>query len=282
MWHFIADLHLDHGNIIKYCHRPFLTDTEQGLMDMIDKGLIPQKELRISQESIKNMTDTVLDSINAKVQRNDTLVIGGDFCWTTRENRDRRAKELRARINCENVYLIWGNHDDRRALAPLFKGCYDQYMFKVDGQHIFASHYPCRSWDMAHHGAWMVYGHVHNMFWHEDNGQLSPFTKNVLTNDFLAVLKNYNVDPHNALLEDLLAVVADQNGGSQTIDIGVDNTRPNVPFGTPWSMDDLRDHMKDKKNKWAARQARRQAMMPLSQVKGRDPNDSQVCNDDGC
>lgn len=272
MWHFVADLHLDHGNIIKYCHRPFLSDTEQGLVDMIDKGLVPQRELRISQESIKNMTDTILDSINATVQKTDTLVIGGDFCWTTRENRDRRAKELRDRINCDNVYLIWGNHDDRRTLAPLFKGCYDQYMFKVDGEHIFMSHYPCRSWDMAHHGAWMLYGHVHNLFWYEDNGQLSPSTRNILGTDFASVLKNHNVGENQSLLDDLLSVVADQYGGDLTVDVGVDNVRPGVPFGTPWSMDDLRTHMKQKKMKWDARQARIRAFRPLSQRKGAERN----------
>lgn len=271
MWHFVADLHLDHGNIIKYCHRPFLSDTEQGLVDMIDKGLVPQRELRISPESVKNMTDTILDSINATVQKNDTLVIGGDFCWTTRENRDKRAKELRNRINCDNVYLIWGNHDDRRTLAPLFKGCYDQYMFKVDGEHIFMSHYPCRSWDMAHHGAWMLYGHVHNLFWYEDNGQLSPSTKNILGTDFSAILKNHNIEDQS-LVDDLLAAVADQYGGDLTVDVGVDNVRPGVPFGTPWSMDDLRAHMKQKKMKWDARQARIRAFRPLSQRKGAERN----------
>jgi len=290
MWHFIADMHLDHGNIIKYCHRPFLSDTEQGLMNMIDKGLVPQRELRISQQSINNMTDTILDSVNATVQRSDTLVIGGDFCFTTRENRDRRAKELRNRINCENVYLIWGNHDDRRALdekdvqtfpdrtvttvydnKKLFKGCYDQYMFKVDGEHIFMSHYPCRSWDGKPYDSWMLYGHVHNLFWYEDNGQLSPSTKNILGTDFAQVLKNHNIEDQS-ILDDLLAAVADQYGGDLTVDIGVDNVRPGVPFGTPWSMDDLRTHMKQKKAKRDARQARIRAFRPLSQCKGAERN----------
>ena len=139
MWHFVADTHLDHGNIIKYCKRPFLTATEQGLMEMVDKGIIPQNEFRVSHQSIKNMTETIIDSINATVRHDDTLVIGGDFCWTTRENRVRRTRELRNCINCHNVYLIWGNHDDRAALSPYFKGCFDQHMFNVNGQNIFMS-----------------------------------------------------------------------------------------------------------------------------------------------
>ena len=275
MWHFVADPHLDHGNIIKYCKRPFLNPTEQGLMEMIDKRLVPQRELRISQESVKLMTDTILDSINATVQRDDTLVIGGDFCWTTRENRGRRARELRDRINCQNVYLIWGNHDDRKALQPLFKGCFDQYMFKVDGQHIFMSHYPSRSWDMVQHGSWMLYGHVHNNLWHEDNGQLSPYTKSVLTGEFGNVLQKYGfgldrLEIHH-LIDDLLAVVADQNGTSLTADVGVDNVRPGVPFGTPWSMPELTSYMATKKARWDARQARLRALVPASSLKGNNP-----------
>lgn len=291
MWHFVADTHLDHGNIIKYCKRPFLTPTEQGLMEMIDKGLVPQRELRISQESVKLMTDTILDSINATVQRDDTLVIVGDFCWTTRENRERRTKELRDRINCRNIYLIWGNHDDRPTLQPkdttedratnstitrlyhdkqLFKGCFDQYVFKVDGQYIFTSHYPGRSWDMAHHGSWMLYGHVHNNLWHEDNGQLSPYTKSVLTGEFGDILKRHGLE-NAQLIDDLLAAVADQNGMSLTVDVGVDNVRPGVPFGTPWSMTELTSYMATKKARWDARQARLRALVPASSLKGNDP-----------
>lgn len=270
MWHFVADPHLDHANIIKYCKRPFLNPTEHGLMEMIDKGLVPQKELRISQESVKLMTDTIIDSINAAVTRDDTLVIGGDFCWTTRENRDRRARELRDRINCQNIYLIWGNHDDRKALQPLFKGCFDQYMFKVDGQHIFWSHYPHRSWDMAHHGSWMLYGHVHNNLWHEDNGQLSPYTKDVLTYDFGNALAKHGIE-NSQLIDDLLAAVADQNGTSLTLDVGVDNVRPGVAFGTPWSMNEISAYMATKQVKWDARHARLRAMVPASSLKGNDP-----------
>lgn len=290
MWHFVADPHLDHGNIIKYCKRPFLTSTEQGLMDMIDKGLVPQRELRISPQSVKNMTDTIIESINATVRYDDTLVIGGDFCWTTRENRVRRTKELRDRINCRNIYLIWGNHDDRPTLQPkdteedratnstitrlyhdkqLFKGCFDQYMFKVDGQHIFMSHYPARSWDMAHHGSWMLYGHVHNNLWHEDNGQLSPYTKDVLTQDFAGALKKHGIE-NPQLIDDLLAAVADQNGTSLTVDVGVDNVRPGLPFGTPWSMDELTAYMATKKARWDARQARLRALVPASSLKDRN------------
>jgi calcineurin-like phosphoesterase family protein len=271
MWHFTADLHLDHGNIIKYCNRPFLNETEKGLMQMIHNGTIPQSDLSISKLSVDQMTNTIIDNINASVQKNDTLVICGDFCYTTRENRNYRAKQLRERINCDNVYLIWGNHDDRKTLRPLFKECYDQYMFNLDGQNIFVSHYPARSWDKAHRGSWMLYGHVHNLFWYEDHGQLSPSIKNVLYSDFLRILKNYNIE-EKLIANDLLDAVADQYGTDLTVDVGVDHIRPDVPFGTPWSMDHLRTHMHQKKVKLEERKALIQEFFPYSQRKGAERN----------
>lgn len=270
MWHFVADPHLKHGNIIKYCCRPFMNETEQGLFRMVQKGLVPERELKISQESTDNMTDAIFDSFNATVHKNDTLVILGDYAWTPRFEREKHIRALRERINCDNVYLIFGNHDDREACinSKCFVRCYDQYMFVVDGQNIFTSHYPARSWDKAHRNSWMLYGHVHNLFWYEDNGQLSPSRKAILDEEFSQVLKKHNVENPD-LVADLLDVVAAQYGCDLTLDVGVDNVRKNIPFGTPWSMDDLREYMKQKQIKHEAREKR---LKPFSQRKGAERN----------
>jgi len=279
MWFFSADWHLGHANIIKYCKRPFLSREEEGLLSMIDRGAIPARDLRISPESTNRMTDTIIDSTNAVVGSDDTLVLIGDFCWTPRDDRFTVAKKFRDRINCKNMFLIWGNHDDRRILGPLFKACYDQYVFNVDGQHIFCSHYPCRSWDMAHHGSWDLYGHVHDLYGPEDNGDLMPYQKKVFTEGFNSVLERYfggdigENDRHN-VVQDLLAVCASLNGIDLTVDVGVDNRirGDSVPFGTPWSMTDLRSYMGSKKSRWDARSDGYRNLRPASSLKGGNPN----------
>lgn len=276
MWYFVADIHAGHSNIIKYCKRPFMTREEEGIMGMIDRGSIPQKELRISNESTTRMTDTIFQSINDVVGESDTLVIVGDFCFTPRERRQEIAKSYRDRINCKNVFLILGNHDDRKLLAHLFTGCYDQYTFKVDGQSIFCSHYPCRSWDGAHHGSWMLYGHVHNLLWKEDNGQLMAYQEKVYSDKFKEVLDNFaqgmgatnqNVAYRDQTVKELLDAVASVNGVDLTLDVGVDNVREGVPFGTPWSMDDLRTYMGKKKRLWEKRSDVLRNLRPASTLK---------------
>lgn len=277
MWFYSADWHLGHSNIIKYCKRPFLSREEEGLLAMADRGTIPAKELRISQESTNRMTDTIIESTNAVVGPDDNLVIIGDYCWSPRDDRYGAAKKYRDRINCKNVFLIWGNHDDRRILAPLFKATYDQYVFNVDGQHIFTSHYPARSWDMAHHGSWMLYGHVHDLYHDEDNGDLMPYEKQVFSDGFNSVLERYGINNDSGnrekAVQELLAVCASLNGIDLTLDVGVDNRVRglDVPFGTPWSMTDLRAYMGKKKSRWDARSEGYRNLRPASSLKGGNP-----------
>lgn len=259
MWFFSADWHLGHANIIKYCRRPFMTSEEEGLLNMADRGTIPVKELRISQASSDQMTNTIIDSTNAVVRDNDSLVINGDFCFTPRDDRFDIIKRYRDQINCKNVYLIWGNHDDRRPLnvakqqymKDLFSACYEQYMFNISGQHIFVSHYPCRSWDRKAHGSWMLYGHVHNLYWPEDNGQLMPHAKQVFSDGFQYILEKYGVQnesgERDSAVNELLDLAASMNGVNLTLDVGVDNVRPGVSFGTPWSMTDLESYFGNKR-----------------------------------
>ena len=96
---FTADLHLGHGNIIKYCHRPFLSKTEQERAAENPRG-----KWRVSDRTIQRHDDALLDAINAVVQPCDTLWVLGDFCWGDLE----MAREYLGRIRCPNVNLVWG------------------------------------------------------------------------------------------------------------------------------------------------------------------------------
>lgn len=255
-WHFLADPHLGHSNIVKYCKRPFLDSVEEGLLSMTERGVLPSKELRVSPESTKKMTDTIIDSINATVMAKDHLVIAGDFCWTPKQNRYAVAAAYRNRINCQNIYLIWGNHDDKQ-ISSLFKSCFDHYNFNIEGQNVFVSHYPCRSWDKAFHGSWMLYGHVHDMYGSEDNGSLMPYEKHVFETGFSSVLSECGIEgeKNKEAVDKLVSVCESLKGIDYTLDIGVDNRvrGTHIPFGTPWSMEDVRSYMLSKKDRWEER-----------------------------
>ena len=242
MWFFTADLHLNHSNIIKYCNRPFCSKIEQDMLDLVNKKAIPISDVVISKESTDSMTDSIINSINSVVSRKDNLVIIGDFCHTKNKDRDLDIKKLRDRINCFNVYLILGNHDDRKYMSKYFT-CYDQYTFKIDGQVIFTFHYPCRSWDKKSYGSWMLYGHTHGFFSPEDDGMVLKCDVELYRDSFASIL---NVSQNDDIVNRLVDVISLSKGNNLTMDVGVDNFRPNISFGTPWSMDEISNVMKAK------------------------------------
>ena len=166
---FTADLHLGHGNIIKYCNRPFMTpeETARAATD-------PRGNWQISQESLEYHDASILETLNANVKTTDTLWILGDFCL-----RDQaKAAAYRKRIRCQNVHLVWGNHDPR-SLAPLFSSVTEQGMVNIQGQGIWLNHYPMRSWNGSFHGAWQLYGHVHGRLQTEDAQKPYLLTRDV-------------------------------------------------------------------------------------------------------
>ena len=250
MWYFLADTHFGHANIIKYCKRPFLTNEQLQMCDWAQKGLIDIREIKIESFAVDQMDQRITDSINSVVDYNDNLVIIGDFCLS----RDPKIiRSYRKNITCKNVYLIFGNHDNKKACDGVFTASYENYLFKIDGQEVFTSHYPCRSWEHASNGAWMLYGHVHNLYHPEDNGKLMPYDNQILTEGFSSVFAKYNLSLNDDIQKELLDVCASVKGINLTLDVGVDNVRKGVPFGTPWSMTDICRYMQPKIGLWQTR-----------------------------
>lgn len=135
MYWFTSDTHAYHNNIIKYSNRPF--------------------------DSVEEMNQTMIDNINEEVAAQDTLVHLGDVCFGSLE----KLKDFRNRINCNNIILIYGNHDqtirkDDRA-KKLFSEIHEFYEGKFEGQRITLCHYAMRVWNKSHYGAWHLYGHSH-------------------------------------------------------------------------------------------------------------------------
>jgi calcineurin-like phosphoesterase family protein len=166
---FTADTHFGHGNIIKYCQRPFMSREEREAI----RG-DPRGKLRLSAETVKRHDDALLEAINSRVALDDHLWIVGDFCW----GGFAEARHYRDRIRCENVFLVWGNHD-RGEIAPVFSDTLEQGMIRVEGQEIWLNHYPMRSWNKAFHGSWHLYGHVHGRLQREDERNPGMLVKDV-------------------------------------------------------------------------------------------------------
>jgi calcineurin-like phosphoesterase family protein len=166
---FTADTHFGHGNIIKYCRRPFMS-AEEFAITRDD----PRNRLRLSDATVKRHDEALLEAINTRVQPDDTLWVVGDFCWGGRAE----ALRYRERIRCRDVRLVWGNHD-RAEIADVFTDCIDQGMIAVEGQEVWLNHYPMRSWNKAFHGTWHFYGHVHGRLQREDAAKPTMLVKDV-------------------------------------------------------------------------------------------------------
>jgi len=168
LW-FTADLHLGHANIIRYCQRPFLTD-EESARAAVD----PEGRGKVSAETVIRHDEALLEAINSRVGRNDTLWILGDFSLAPIET----ARAYRERIHCRQVHFVRGNHD-LPSYETLFDRVLDQGMIKHLGKKIWLNHYPMRSWDKAFHGAWHLYGHVHGRLRTEDEANPRLLAKDV-------------------------------------------------------------------------------------------------------
>lgn len=139
MKYFTADLHIDHEKAMNFPKRKGIT-------------LLEWQEL-------------ILDCINSKVKRSDTLYILGDFAF--------KPKVWRPKIRCGQVYLCVGNHE------PGLKQCKEAFgqervrdamCVKVCGVQTYLLHYPCLVWPASHHGSYSLGGHCHDSrtdFWDE-------------------------------------------------------------------------------------------------------------------
>jgi calcineurin-like phosphoesterase family protein len=179
MTHFIADTHFGHRNIVGYCQRPFQTTEE--------------------------MDSTIIDNINATVKPKDTLYFLGDFC-----HRGGDPKKYRKKINCEDIHIILGNHDNE---AKFSKKDFSSIGLMKEIIHcnkrIVLFHYPMRAWNKSYRNSWMLYGHVHGRLHTEDD-----------------VLGRY------------------------TLDVGVDNKREGAGFGTPFSFKEVQKLFSDRAKKF--------------------------------
>lgn len=131
-----SDTHWAHTNIIKYSNRPF-ADVEE-----------------MNQALVKNINDVV--------GADDWLFHLGDWSFGGIDN----VKKYRDQINCKNIVLVLGNHDQHIQKSPdlqkLFTEVHPSYLErKINGQEITFCHYAMRVFNKSHRGAWNLYAHSH-------------------------------------------------------------------------------------------------------------------------
>jgi calcineurin-like phosphoesterase family protein len=146
-------------------------------------------------ESVTEMNDAIIKSINSSVRSTDILFFLGDFVLNCSESQ---FEEFLSRINCQNIYMLFGNHNscvwnvyqrevtkwsnwneeglqpgagDLDTLVPIcevypfryrnviFIGNYAEVI--VDRRIFVITHYPIHSWNNQKRGSIHLYGHQH-------------------------------------------------------------------------------------------------------------------------
>lgn len=182
----------------------FTSDTH-GYHTNITKGVSTWDDKDISCrdfQTMEEMTDAVIDSINRYVMEDDTLYHLGDWSFGGIEN----IWNFRKRIKCKNIHLILGNHDDHIKKNKILPNCHwvtkvvkidgcdtvqndyiedatfidplnpvrakdlfisvDKYLeLKIEKKTVILSHYAFEEWyEMDLTGSYHLHGHNHHRF----------------------------------------------------------------------------------------------------------------------
>lgn len=132
---FSSDHHFGHGNIIKYCNRPFRHTTE--------------------------MDEAIIQAHNSVVSNSDICFFLGDISFRGLEH----TLNLLYRMNGVKV-LVLGNHDNvvrnnLEEMRKVFEVINNYLELEVEKQKFVLSHYPMASWHGLGRGSIMLHGHCH-------------------------------------------------------------------------------------------------------------------------
>lgn len=114
--------------------------------------------------SLDMMNDFIVDGINSKVGKDDVLFHLGDWSFGGKD----KIEEFRNRINCKNVHLIYGNHDENIVKHYVNKGLFissQEYLeIKIHNTKFAMFHFPIQSWNNSNKGTIHLHGHVHGEY----------------------------------------------------------------------------------------------------------------------
>ena len=147
---FTADTHFGHGNIIKYCGRPFRSIADEEAYAG-NGGKWPDR-YKISSDAVHAMNKVLVENINNCVGKDGVLLHLGDFSF-------RDAHLYLDKIVCP-VHLISGNHDEESS-NRLFDSVSDMAEVVVGKRRFILNHYAMALWNKSHRGSIHLYGHSH-------------------------------------------------------------------------------------------------------------------------
>lgn len=166
----------------------FISDTHYGHGNIAGKNTSMWKDGYRHYNSIVEMNQDLVKSINKTVAEDDELFHLGDWSFGGIENIWNFRKQLR----CKNIHLILGNHDhhieDNKALPNVYRDVsktlrddfhaiishgtvFAKELFTsvshykevvINGKHLILSHYGHRVWHGSHKGWIHLYGHSHD------------------------------------------------------------------------------------------------------------------------
>lgn len=142
MRYFTSDLHFGHKNIVR------------GTSSWSDKSSCR------NFNTIEEHDNAIIDGINSRVTKNDILYILGDISFGSISYLSSAI----SRINCRNLILIYGNHDDkiRKVDTDIFNIEADYLV--IDSPKIIMFHYPIADWLDKNKGSMHLFGHCHQKF----------------------------------------------------------------------------------------------------------------------
>jgi calcineurin-like phosphoesterase family protein len=130
---FTSDTHFSHGNIIRFCKRPFNSSDE--------------------------MNECLIDNWNARVKSTDIVYHLGDFAWWRLPQL--KIQQIFDQLNGQK-FLVLGNHDRFDQVSKLgWQWIRQQSGIQVQGEFIWLNHFSMRVWNKSHHGSWHLFGHSH-------------------------------------------------------------------------------------------------------------------------
>lgn len=218
----------------------FTSDTH-GYHVNITRGQTTWDDKEIScrdYETVEEMTDAVVNSINSYVKEDDILYHLGDWTFGGID----KIWEFRKRINCKTIHLIKGNHDDHIWKNKILPNCitnktgniYDKnpnckydldYNSDTKAQDLFTtvnaylevklekktfvlSHFPMQEWyEMDKVGSIMLHGHNHGrMNYHDLNKNYRRMDVGCDTNnlkpysidEIIEIMRTRKIKPHNS------------------------------------------------------------------------------------
>jgi len=143
---YIADTHLDHPDILKWC-----------------------APTRGHYKDVDEMNADIVKVWNETVSKKDEVRIIGDFAF---KNHRKWSNLLNGK-----KFLCLGNHDgmpleaivglsgsidaDTQKTLQQFRKVATQVECTANRQRMIMNHYPLKTWEDAYSGAWCLHGHVH-------------------------------------------------------------------------------------------------------------------------